>query len=782
MSDTPDAAAPDATAPVLLNGAVPSSGASTSLSLPRQDWWEKWWDLSATTQDTAKLQSIFGKDFDPATSLRTYITTSNRTDAVIWAAFQLTPRPRKGGPNVMADLVDAKWQLDKPIQVQERDPTYALGILLDIPTLRDMARQCVPVKALFFRVPDDLAKSASDFRTDANIPPCAGLRINAPPKKADTAAAAAKAKKASDAATAKADKSPDDADARAAASGATSLSNVADENAAVTAQSAATVDDMSSAKAAQKKADIANKKHPSDDNRAALDAANQAVDQAQAALRARANDNLVGGWMYMGDNHVPDPQPPDSAGMDVKRMYWAERKLFREGGWNAINTYDGTFTYGSGWNMTSGEGDALLFGLADPSVVILRKPEADDAVYVSSFTAGCANVCTYLKKCGLWFDDQRVVACSKAQNNMRILHIDTSGGSPVGYVVDNAQLCREQNLGLGGKSSVMGNAYRYLSMNRRLIEALIRAGTTDPKLPQEDTVPDGTRMAAGDVMRTVQLRLFEVNRMKHFGWWAACATQGLFFLLVHANHFGGAYAQNSIIQFGITSKLVPAVTSDASPGPGYVKLAAGLWLLPSPATDVKIARAAMTYMMALGYKKKAHPTTNYDGSRTGYSVTAFFDLWTAFVEDIMGGHTGLGEPKYAAPAATPAPATPPAPAAATPAPAAATPAPGAAAADAGTPPAATPDAGNGPTGPVGPTPPAAAAFPVDLDPNQPEPVPLEPWRQWLEQAVPANATDMPAALNALETGAAKDWIVMRGRKVSDWQDVHYVTIPKSAAP
>ncbi len=757
-----DAGAP----PVLLGGTVPAAGgASTSLSLPRQDWWEKWWDLAAAAPDTAKLQSIFGPKFDVTTTLRTYINTSAQPPAVIWAAFQLTPKPRKGGPDVFGDLSDAGWLLDAVIQLQQRDPTYALAVLLDNITLRDMAYKCVPVKALFFRIPDALTASASTFRD--SIPPCDGLKINARPDGSVTKGAAAEAKKSSDRATAKAAKNPKDDRAQKDAQTASFLSLNAIKNAAVAALSLGAVNDVDATKAAKKKAAAENKKHPSDANQAALQSADDAVKAAQEKLNDLGNDNLLGGWMYMGSNQSAEPAPPDSADMPVKRMYWAEKTLFREGGWDAINTYDGTFTYGSGWNMTSGEGGALFVGLAKPATVVLRKPECDDPTYVSSFVAGCANTCTFFKKCGIWFDDTMVRACGMTQNNMRILHIDDSGA---GYIVDNSQLCRKPNLGLGGVPTIMGCAYKYLAMNRKLVEAFICAGSTKnstKRLPDEDQVPDGTRMPSPDVMRTVQLRLFERNRMAHFKWSAACATQASFFLLVHANHFGAAYAEDAIIQFGISSKLVPAVTSNTSPGAGYVKLASGLWLLPSPSTDIKIARAAITYMTALSYNKKNPPHVNYDGSSKSYSVQAFFDLWSAFVHDITNDFSQLGEKAYSPP-----------------------PPPSSSAPDGGVPdggpdsgPASTPDAGAPDSG-SGPDSGAAPPFPAPLDPNAPEPTPIQPWRQQLETAIPAGTkdSDKPAALVALETGAAKDWIIVRGRSAYGWEDVHYVTIPKAVAP
>ncbi len=130
-------------------------------------------------------------------------------------------------------------------------------------------------------------------------------------------------------------------------------------------------------------------------------------------------------------------------------------------------------------------------------------------------------------------------------------------------------------LALGGLPTVIGSAFKYLAMNRNIVEAFIRTGASGvPNLPNDPPVPDGTRMTAPEVPRTIQLRLFVHSRMRQFTWSAAGVTLARFSRLWRVNHFGPMSGLKWIHGLAVVGAFVPSiVASGCTPNRGTARAA-----------------------------------------------------------------------------------------------------------------------------------------------------------------------------------------------------------------
>jgi hypothetical protein len=622
-----------------------------TIALSRSNWWEAWWmDTEAGGKnwqvDTEAIKELLDEGFDPDKPLGTYISESGHSvrfiDLLFFPSAARNNPPSKSNPKPppRAKTIEEGFaasrslSLQKPPLQQSRDVAFQLGVLLKSAKLKSLGQRGIPIAALSRRIPDTLAAQIRAFRA-GNIAPVSILGPDAAKVYEDASAATAR----------------NDARAREAtsskASGVTEEERDReqrdlDESAALALELAAGPEELAAALRKVRSArDLYHetlKGKPSSPAAIATIAAKEAWDNAVSAQRALEESHRYKYWRSSGApaawmNQVFRALLSEAGDDQLRRRIAAcfeQSKLpLREGMPDAIVSYDGTVTWGSGWNMTSGDGAQLLRMIARPDKAGAPK----DGI---GYAAACRALQEYLWKCGIYFDAKPV----NKQVNLAIVHLEERDGGVRGWVVTNDE-----------DIDAYGAAFSYMQRNRTILEAFGAAGR-EAKLPDQFIDPASPPMPINEAAHRTSHHLFYKIRHPHFVLHTLVKTQAAFFALAHMNHFGSIYHPDRVIMWGIMRRLIPVEIryeseagaellgantalerkdagkkgsngrTDDPADVDFTRAGPKLKIRRCAETDVAIVRAAMSWLHGIG------------GYGTGNSF--FRTMWTYFIQDLSG--------------------------------------------------------------------------------------------------------------------------------------------------
>lgn len=243
-------------------------------------------------------------------------------------------------------------------------------------------------------------------------------------------------------------------------------------------------------------------------------------------------------WYYEGDK--PDAklvlEPIGNAQTEdfAKKLFVTFSSLQqREGGPNAINTYDLTFTYGTGFNITTGVGrDLMKLLLRPPKEIPVDERDALECLF------------SYLRKAGVYF------ALSGDALSTRVAHVEKRGNDFIGWVIDdvNGTLKCPAVPGESHNNSIALDAIRY---RPQILDAFAIAGAATT-LPGQEKPAAEIRRALVDV----QWQIFLTKQRPIFKHYTVVKTQALFNYLVHMNHFMSARTQDGMLTWAIARRLI----------------------------------------------------------------------------------------------------------------------------------------------------------------------------------------------------------------------------------
>ncbi|WP_394820792.1 hypothetical protein [Pendulispora albinea] len=275
----------------------------------------------------------------------------------------------------------------------------------------------------------------------------------------------------------------------------------------------------------------------------AIEADESRLAELDRTIRAYEEDNRVDRWMYEGDkpptelmDELQNAQTDDYA----KRLFHAFRPFVtREGAPNAINTYDLTFTFGTGFNVTTGLGNEMMRAMVNPPAALPDKER---------IALRCA--LTYLRKAGVYF----AVAGSRLAT--RVAHVEKRGDTYIGWVLDDED-GQKKHPAIKGKrhnNSVALEAIRY---RPRVLDAFVIAGAATA-LPDQEEASAEIRCALVDLQWQFFLAKYPSSEFRLNG---LLKTQSLFTYLIHVRHFGSSYLPDYVITWAIARRLVTATVT-----------------------------------------------------------------------------------------------------------------------------------------------------------------------------------------------------------------------------
>ena len=411
---------------------------------------------------------------------------------------------------------------------------------------------------------------------------------------------------------------------------------------------------------ASKKTDLGNKVKA---NESALDSAGKAdpirdIDEKMKAtdeeLKQMQKDGLVDCWVYGGKGATQaELDSLSSTDEFVKRAILTFKHFQkREAGLNGLMTYDGTFSYGPGNNLSTGLDFIMKYMLHPPTAPLLT-PELEQARLEAA---------AFFKKAGIWFG-----SCSGGIGPL-VAHIDSSGAKPRGWVV--------QGITSGDVSVKYGDhephdfAFEYIRHTKDVLNLWTQVGLND-------SLPGGTSTSVRLLFVRLAFQTYLDMWRPSFRLHKLLATQAGFTLLAHLQGWGMAYAPDMFIGWAFAREKVATTVTHADgavtrlpisirvgntdadedtivnkedTGPakkGQTKtkevVEPGIKLTPhtpSAQTDIQVAQAAVAFLCL---RFPTYPNRAYNWG-------PLYSFWLQFCGDIKkadeGGYTGEIPPLF----------------------------------------------------------------------------------------------------------------------------------------
>jgi hypothetical protein len=219
----------------------------------------------------------------------------------------------------------------------------------------------------------------------------------------------------------------------------------------------------------------------------------------------------------------------------------------REGTPPTVVSYDATFSYGAGFNVSSAGGWAILRDIA-------LQP---DKKYETAERAALAEMWTFFKKCGVCFHAEHVDQTPGSPFPIDAVHIEEGPGDKVrGYAVSNKTLVKTGVHLVWGQNhqETHGAAYELIRHTPVLLQAFIVAGVGD-KVPDQQ---NADAAPTGDTLAIANFKLFCALHAKTLALPQFIKGRALRIMLVHYMHWGPIFRVTTMILWAFSRQLVKA--------------------------------------------------------------------------------------------------------------------------------------------------------------------------------------------------------------------------------